>query len=139
MQVTAKVVFPMLSSLFEDSAEILLNPDGPGVQMKFQGTDDRIEVITPFGAFWGIPFVLLASIRRWGLVKTLTKFHVAVTFIFPIILSLFFMRWVWNFVPNGIFHDLTSLLGMCFCIVALKGLYDEHCRIRKAISVNEGA
>jgi hypothetical protein len=139
MQVTAKVVFPMLSSLFKDSTEVLLSPGGPGVQMKFQGTDDRIEVITPFGAYWGIPFVLFASTRSWALAKMLTYYHVTVAFVLPLLFSLFFMQWIWTFIPTDISYYLTQFLGMSFCIVAFKELYDEHCRIRKAISVDEGA
>ena len=138
MQVTAKVVYPVLITLFSGSAEVFLSPSGPGIGMHFQGIDQRIWVVTPFGVYWGIPFVLLASIRRWGLVKKLTNYHVAVTFILPILLSLFFMRWVWTIVPTNISDYLNKFLGLSFCVFFLKEFYDEYHSIRKTIGVNGG-
>ncbi len=133
MQVTAKVVYPVLSILLNDSAEAFLSSDGVSVQIKFQGVDDRIAVITPFGVlFFGIPLTLLFSAHNWRLVKALTYYHITLTFILPILFSVFFKPWVWIFVPTDFSHYLSQFLGMSFCLFALKGIYNEHCKIRKA-------
>lgn len=127
MQVTEKVVHPVLSTLFSDSVEdVLLSTNGASVQMKFQGIDGMIRVSTPFGVLWGIPIALLALTRSWGLAKTLTYYHITVTFILPILLLLFFIRWVWTFVPNDIFNYLAMLLGFIFCVIALMKMREEH-------------
>lgn len=140
IQVTEKVVHPVLSTLFDDSAEPFLSIGGLSVQLKFQGINDRIGVITPFGAlFYGIPFVLLFSAHNWTLVKTLTYYHVAVAFVLSILFSLFFMRWLWTFLPTDFLTYLTRLLGLIFSILALKRLYDEHTRIRKVMCIGRRA
>jgi|TARA_Y100000310_G_C20556382_1_gene750746 hypothetical protein len=138
MQVTSKVVHPMLSTLFSGSSELPIISDGTLEWLRFQDINGLIAVITPFGVVWGIPFTLLASTRNWKFAKMLTYYHVTVTFILPILLSLFFMRWVWLLLPTDINIYLSRVLGMSFCLFAMKGLYNDHCRIRKNFGVSAG-
>ena len=138
--VNEKLVYPSLYEVFKNYADVFIpDPKQPwSVGWRFQNSDKVVQAIIPFGAFWGIPITLFASIRSWGLMKKLTYYHVLITFLLPILLSLFFLRWVWSFVPTDIFLYLSRFLGMSFCVFALKGLYNEHCRTRKAMGVDEG-
>ncbi|MDP6426246.1 MAG: hypothetical protein QF443_04580 [Dehalococcoidia bacterium] len=139
MQGTILVVYPMLNILFEGSAEVLLSQNDWGVRMHFQDIDQRIPVSTPFGPrVFGIPFILLFLTCNWKLLRKFTYYHIIITFVLPLLFSLFFMRWVWAIMPTDIFSYLTKFLGMSFCVFALKELYNEHFRVKEAIGVGGG-
>ena len=73
LQLNRKVAYPMLSTLFHDTAEVFIpNTKQPrDVGVRFQNSGNVIILTMPFGVFLWTPFALLASTRSYGLIKIL--------------------------------------------------------------------
>jgi len=114
-----KIFLPAISSIFSDY-EVSLPPNKTAsVVVGKNSVDKKLWLPLPFGGFYIIPFVLLALKRNWILVKKLTYYYLFLSII-PFIFLMSIFNKVINYIPFGLFQQLTIVLGLVFTILTVK-------------------